>query len=93
VLNVQYNRAFGITSEIAVMVSVLVGFATTAGLLSLPLLAALIVILAFILSQKRGISQLTSKLEHQELEDVIKFAIVVIVVLPFLPNQDILLHD
>lgn len=93
ILNVQYQHAFGITSEIAIMISVLIGFASTASLVSLPVLAAIVVLLAFILSQKRGIAKLVSRLAHQELEDVIKFLIVVIVVLPFLPNQDIHLRD
>lgn len=93
ILNVQYQRAFGITSEIAILISVLVGFAAAADLVSLPVLAAIVVLLAFILSQKRGIAKLVSRLAHQELEDVIKFLIVVIVVLPFLPNQDILVRD
>jgi uncharacterized membrane protein (DUF4010 family) len=93
ILNVQYRRAFGITSEIAILISVLVGFAAAAGIVSLPVLAAIVVLLAFILSQKRGIAKLVSRLAHQELEDVIKFLIVVIVVLPFLPNQDIFIRD
>lgn len=88
VLNVQYNKAFGLTTEMAIMVSVLVGFATTSGLISIPILIAVILVLAFILSQKRGITLLASQIEHDELRDVLTFAILIVVIAPFLPNQD-----
>lgn len=93
VMNVQYHRRFGMTTEIAILITVLVGFASTAGIMSLQILVILIVILTFILSQKRGIAKLTENIAHQELQDVVKFAIVAIVVVPFLPDQNLMIGD
>ncbi len=91
VLNVEVQKAFGMTTEIAIMITVLVGFAATANVISLEILIVIIVLLTFILSQKRGIGLLVSKIAHAELIDVVTFAIVALVIFPFLPNQDILM--
>ena len=93
VLNVRYTRAFGMTTEIAILIAVLVGFAATAGIVSLQILVVLVVILTFILSQKRGVGRLTRRIAHEELIDVVSFLIVTLVVFPFLPDQDFLLRE
>lgn len=93
VLNVNYQKAFGMTTEIAVLTTVLVGFATTTGLISLQILLVVIVVLTFILSQKRGVIKFTRLIAHEELIDIVKFGIVALVIFPFLPNTDIYLRD
>jgi uncharacterized membrane protein (DUF4010 family) len=89
IMNIQLERRFGMTTELAILITVLVGFAATSGIVSLQILLIVIVLLAFILSQKRGIELLTGKIAHEELQDVVKFAIVTIVVFPFLPNEEV----
>lgn len=93
VLNVYYRRAFGMTAEIAIMIVTIIGFMSTSGLISLQILTVIVVILTFVLSQKQGIAYLVSKIAHEELTDVVKFTIVALVVLPFLPNNEIYLRD
>lgn len=93
VLNIKLQKAFGMTTEIAIMISYLVGFAAVSEIIPLTVLIALVFVVAFVLSQKRGIAKLTRKVAHSELQDVIKFGIIALVVLPLLPNQDILVGD
>lgn len=93
VLNVQYRQAFGMTTEVSILTTVLISFAATADIVSVQILIVLGIVLAFILSQKRGISSLAKRLAHQELEDVVKFLIAAVVVLPFLPDINIYLSQ
>src|SRR5258708_2368476 len=84
VLNVQIKHAFGLTTEIAVIITFTLGFLTTASLIPLWLILVILVLLTFFLSQKRGIGRLISKIQHKEVIDVIKFAMVAVVILPVL---------
>lgn len=93
ILNVQYRRAFGMTTELAILITVLVGFAATAGLLPIQMLIVIVVLLTFTLSQKRGIAVLVKKIAHQEITDVVTYGIVALVILPFLPDLDITIAD
>lgn len=93
VLNVQYRQAFGITSELSILTAVLISFATTAAIVPIQILLVLALILAFILSQKKGADSLVSRLGHGEFEDILKFLIVVFVIWPFLPDRTFFLAD
>lgn len=93
ILNVQIKHAFGLTTELAVLIAFVIGFFTTSKLIPLWLIISILVILVFFLSQKRGISSLINQIEHKEVIDVIKFALVSIVVLPILPNTNIKIID
>lgn len=93
ILNVQIKHAFGLTTEVAIIIAFILGFLTTSKLIPIWLTLVILVMLAFFLSQKRGIGALISKVEHKEIIDVVKFALVAIVVLPILPNQNIKLID
>lgn len=93
VLNVWYRKAFGITTEIAILIATIIGFMSTSQLVSIQILTVIVVVLTFVLSQKRGIGALVSKIAHEELIDIFKFTIVALVVLPFLPNMDVLFGD
>lgn len=93
VLNVQYRQAFGITSELSILTAVLISFATTAAIVPIQILLVLALILAFILSQKKGADSLVSRLGHTEFEDILKFLIVVFVIWPFLPDRTFYLAD
>lgn len=93
ILNVQVKRAFGMTTEIAIIITFILGFLTTSELVPVITVLIILVLLTFFLSQKRGIGQLIHKIGHQEVIDVIKFGLVAIVILPLLPNKDFYLSD
>ena len=93
VLNVQIKHAFGLTTEVAVLIAFIIGFLTTSKLLPIWVVLVILVMLAFFLSQKRGIGILINKIQHKELIDVVKFSLVAIVILPILPNTNIKVID
>lgn len=93
ILHVQYRQAFGLTTEISVLTAVLISFATTADIVPLQILLVIALVLALILSQKRGIGALINRVGHHEVEDVVKFLIIVFVIWPFLPDKTFYLTD
>ncbi len=93
VLNVQIKHAFGLTTEVAVLIAFIIGFLTTSKLLPIWVVLVILVMLAFFLSQKRGIGVLINKIQHKEIIDVVKFSLVAVVILPILPNMSIKVID
>lgn len=93
ILNVQLKKAFGLTTEFAVLITYTLGFGVTSNLLPLPILIAILVLLTFFLSQKRGIGKIVQKIEHREVIDVLKFALIALVILPFLPDRNFSLGE
>ncbi len=91
--NVRIREAFGMTTEIAIMITFILGFLTTSGLVSIELILFILVILAFFLSQKRGVGVLLEKVTHTEIIDIFKFGVVALVILPILPNQVFFVRD
>jgi uncharacterized membrane protein (DUF4010 family) len=92
-LNVKLKQAFGLTTEIAIIITFVLGFLTTSSLVRFEFLFAILVLMAFFLSQKRAIGKIIHKIEHKEIIDLIEFGLIAMIVLPLLPNQDFLLKD
>lgn len=93
VWNVKLNAAFGITTEIAVVITFILGFLSTSRIIPIEAVLVITVVLLFFLSAKTGISSIVNKIKHQEVVDFIKFGIIAIVILPFLPDQNIYIGD
>lgn len=93
IMNVQIKHAFGLTTEIAILIAFILGFLTTSRLVPIWLILVILVMLAFFLSQKRGINSLIKKIEHKEVIDVVKFCLVAVVILPVLPDANIKLVE
>jgi len=93
ILNVQLKKAFGITTEIAILITFIIGFLTTSSLVNISVILVILVLLTFFLSQKRGLGSLIAKIDHKEVIDVMKFGLVAIVILPLLPNTNYSIQD
>lgn len=93
VLNVKFNKAFGLTTEVGILVTFLIGFLTTSDLVTLDVALFILIILAFFLSQKRGVGAFIHKFQHKEIIDVFKFGLTAAVILPLLPNQTYFIRD
>jgi len=85
--NVQFKQAFGLTTEIAVLITFLIGFITTSEIIEIEIILVTLILVAFFLSQKRGFGYLIEKIQHEEISDLLKFGLVSLVVLPLLPNE------
>ncbi len=86
--NIELKKAFGLTTEIAILITFLIGFLTTSALVDLTVTSVILILLTFFLSQKRGFGALVEKINHNEVIDLLKFALTSVVVLPILPNKN-----
>lgn len=84
-LMVKYQR-IGVTTEISTILVFLLSALSMAGYAQLAVVLAIITVL--ILSLKSHLHDAVAKINQQELFDTIKFAIIVFIILPFLPNKD-----
>lgn len=83
----------GMTTELAIFWSYLIGIFVGLNIFPIQLIIAMTVILMLILSLKQKIKLFVSGIKKFELESFISYAIVVLVILPFLPNVGYLLKD
>jgi uncharacterized membrane protein (DUF4010 family) len=76
----------GITTEMAVIFSYLIGVFIALNIFPIQLILAIAVILILVLSQKEIVRQWIAGIKQAELTAFISYAIIALVVLPFLPN-------
>ncbi len=84
---------FGITSELSVIITFLIGLLLVLDIIPIQIIIAIFVILMFILSLKSKTSQIVAGVSRQELQAFISYAIIALVVLPFLPDIAYKLKD
>lgn len=89
IVNVYFTRDIGLTTEIAVVYAFTVGFALTSGFITVQLSIALAVVLLLILSRKKYIKQLVVGVQRHEINAFISYAILALVILPFLPDTSV----
>ncbi|MSU54635.1 MAG: DUF4010 domain-containing protein [Candidatus Staskawiczbacteria bacterium] len=92
-LNAFMTKDVGMTSELAIFFTFLLGMLPVLNIVPLHLIIALFVILVLILSLKKKIQKLVGGISYQEIESFISYAIIALVVLPFLPNVGYKLTD
>jgi len=85
-IGVIFTKDLGITTEISLFYTYFAGILIAAGIVPIEIILALTVIVTVILSKKRLIHQTISTIDRKELGSFISFAILVLVILPFLPN-------
>lgn len=83
----------GLTNELAVVFTFVIGFLLTSHLLITQLTIALLVVLLLILSMKHETKNFMKGITNHETEAFISYAIIALVILPFLPNQSITLNQ
>jgi len=83
----------GLTTELAIFWSYLIGVFVGLNIFSIQLIIAMTVILMLILSLKKKIKLFVAGIKQFELESFISYAIIVLVILPFLPNTPYFLKD
>ncbi|MEI7480637.1 MAG: DUF4010 domain-containing protein, partial [bacterium] len=86
-------KPFGMTSELAILFTFLIGLLPMLNIIPLQFVVALFVALVFILSMKDRMKKIVSGISASELESFISYAIIALVVLPFLPNVGYKLAD
>ena len=91
--DVALTKDPGITTEIALIYSFIIGTLLTLNVISIQLTLAITVVVLLFLSQKDFIKKSVRNIQHNELNAFISFMIIAIVILPFLPNTSYALQD
>ena len=86
-LDSNFTKDVGITTEISLIYTYLIGFLIFTGLLPFQLIVAITVLLVLLMSRKEDIKDFVANIQKRELNALISFAILALVVLPFLPNE------
>lgn len=83
----------GITTEISVIYSYLIGFLIVTNTQPVQVITAITVVLVLLMSRKEDIKNFIQDIRRHEINALISFAILAFVVLPLLPNQNYSLSD
>jgi len=86
-------KHFGLTSELSVLITYLIGFLFVTVLVPTEVTVALFVVLMLVLSIKSKTTQLSDNVSRNELQSFISYAVIALVVLPFLPDVEYTLKD
>lgn len=87
-----FTKDIGITTELAVIFSFLLGMFIALEIMPMQLIVAITVVLIVILSNKDKISSFTKDINRRQLRAFVGYAIIALVILPFLPDTSITLN-
>lgn len=93
IIDTKVTGDIGITTELAMSYSFLIGFLLTVKEIPFQVIFAVTIILVLLLSRKEKIKSLVEEIKKNEINAFISFAILAFVILPFLPNQDFKIVD
>lgn len=88
-----FIKDHGITTELAILYSYFLGLLIGLEAFPIQLIIAITVVLILILSVKERIHSIVSNIKQNELQAFISYAIISLVILPFLPNASYALKD
>ena len=83
----------GLTTEISALFAYLIGLFIITDIVPMPVVVAFSIILILILSNKKRSKKLASNISKKEWNSFLSFAIILLVILPFLPNINYKLKD
>jgi uncharacterized membrane protein (DUF4010 family) len=84
---------FGMTTEVATFFTFLIGMLPMLNIMDTQLIVAIFVVLIMVLSIKAKTKELVAGVSSKEIQSFISYAIISLVILPFLPNVGYSLHS
>jgi uncharacterized membrane protein (DUF4010 family) len=93
VISTSHTKDFGLTSEMSVVITFLIGLLLVLDIIPLQIIIVIFVILMLILSLKSKTNQFVNGISRSELQSFISYAIIALVVYPFLPDISYKLKD
>lgn len=87
------NGGVGFTTEISLLYTFFIGFLTVTQFLSVQIIVALVVVALLVLSLRDQAKRLIVGVSTQEIRSFISYAVVALVILPFLPDRSFGLGD
>jgi uncharacterized membrane protein (DUF4010 family) len=88
-----HMKDFGLTTEMSFVLTFLIGISATTGIIPLQLVVAVAVVLILILALKDESKRFIAGITQHEVDSFISYAIVALVILPFLPNVGYTIAD
>ncbi len=83
----------GITTELAMIYSFIIGFLISINLIPTQLVIALTIIVMLFLSRKKQIKKLVKTVDNYEMNALVSYLIIALVILPFLPDKTFAIED
>lgn len=93
ILGSWFTKDNGLTTDIAILWSYLLGMLIGFEVFPMELIIAMTVCLILVLSAKQKIKDFVAGIKKHEIEGFIGFAIIALVILPFLPDKSYALND
>lgn len=93
IMNTIHTAGHGITTELGMIFSFLIGILLALNLFPVQIVFALTIVIILLLSQKERIKDVVEDIRKQEINAFISFALIAIVILPFLPNTSFAIAD
>jgi len=88
-----FTKDNGVTTELAILWSFLIGVLITIEVIPIQLVIAMVVVIMLILSLKQRVRSFIAGVKEFEVQDFISYAIIALVVFPFLPDVSYTLAD
>lgn len=87
------TKDIGITTELGMIFTFLIGIFIGTNLFPMQLILAIVVVLVMVLSRKEEIRNIIMGIDREELHAFISYALIALVILPFLPNTPLSLAN
>lgn len=93
IIDTLQTKETGITTEIALIYSFILGGIVGTGIFPVQIVVAITIVLVLFLSRKEYIKDVVEDIQKKEINAFISYAILALVILPFLPNNSYSLSD
>lgn len=93
VVDALLKKATGLTTELAALLTFMIGFLIITEIIPIQLVIALGIMLSVLMSYKDKLERFAHEFPRNEWESLLSFAIIALVILPFLPNKTFYLSD
>lgn len=93
IMDALTTKEYGITTELGMILSFIIGLLLATKLLPIQIVLAVTIVIVLLLSQKDRIKDVVEDIKKNELNAFVSFAIIALVILPFLPNTSYAISD
>jgi uncharacterized membrane protein (DUF4010 family) len=93
ILDTLKTKDTGITTEFALLYAFVIGQLITLNVIPVQTILAVTIVVILLLSKKDTIKRITNDIRRDEINSFISYAVIALVILPFLPNMSYSLSD
>lgn len=93
IITAYTKKESGITTELAALMSYLIGVLIALEIFPMTLTLSLAIVLMLILAYKEQVKDVVEDIHTREIKAILSYGIIAVIILPFLPNEAIILRD